>query len=279
MTALVSLAGVTFTYAGAARPALSGVSLDVTAGEIVLVGGAAGAGASTLLLVATGLAPRLVGGRLTGARTVAARRCGIVFARPWTQLTGLCSTVLDEVAFGPASAGAPRDEVLAAASRALDRLGVAHLARRDPAHLSGGELQRVVVAAALALDPDLLALDDPAAELDPAAADALYAMLPSLAATGTAILLATPDVRRAAGVATRAIVLERGAVVADGRPAAVLPVTEVGALARAAGCPVPYPYDVPALLARVAPDASRRAHDTSDAPPAGSGPDTSGTIR
>lgn len=252
MTARVSLAAATFSYSGAERAALSGVSLEIAAGEIVLVTGAAGAGASTLLLVATGLAPRLVGGTLTGVRTIGAERCGIVFARPWTQLTGLCSTVLDEVAFGPASAGTPRQEVRAAAARALDQLGVAHLARRDPAHLSGGELQRVVVAAALALEPQLLALDDPAAELDPAAADALYALLPRLAATGTAILLATPDVERAARVATRAIVLERGAVIADGRPAVVLPATETGALARAAGCPAPYPLDVPALLARIA---------------------------
>lgn len=252
MTPRVSLAGVTFTYPGADRSALRSVSLEVAAGEIAAVAGAAGAGASTLLLVATGLAPRLVGGTLAGSRTIGARRCGIVFARPWTQLTGLCSTVQDEVAFGPASLGRPRAEVKALAARAMRQLGIGHLALRDPAHLSGGELQRVVVAAALAMEPELLALDDPAAELDPAAADALYALLPSLAADGMAMLLATPDVERAARVATRAIVLEQGAVVADGRPADVLPATEVGVLARGAGCPAPYPLDVPALLARIA---------------------------
>ncbi|MGA2384030.1 MAG: ABC transporter ATP-binding protein [Gemmatimonadales bacterium] len=252
MTPRVSLAGVTFTYPGADRVALRGVSLEIAAGEIVVVAGAAGAGASTLLLVATGLAPRLVGGTLAGSRTIEARRCGIVFARPWTQLTGLCSTVADEVSFGPACAGRPRAEVTELAARAMQQLGIAHLALRDPAHLSGGELQRVVVAAALALQPELLALDDPAAELDPAAADALYRMLPPLAAAGLAILLATPDIERAARVATRALVLEEGALVADGPPAVVLPATEVGVLARAAGCPAPYPLDVPALLARIA---------------------------
>jgi len=222
MTACVSLAAVTFTYPGVDRAALSDLSLDVAAGEIVAVAGAAGAGASTLLLVATGLAPRLIGGTLTGSRTIGARRCGIVFARPWTQLTGLCSTVRDEVAFGPASYGRPREEVLAAAARALEQLGIAHLAARDPAHLSGGELQRVVVAAALALEPDLLALDDPAAELDPDAADALYAMLPALGRAGTAILIATPDLERVGEVATRALALDRGRIVRDGAPAVVL---------------------------------------------------------
>jgi energy-coupling factor transporter ATP-binding protein EcfA2 len=221
MTPRVSLVGVTFTYPGADRAALAGVTLDIGAGEIVVVAGAAGAGASTLLLVATGLAPRLVGGTLAGQRAIGARRCGIVFARPWTQLTGLCSTVRDEVAFGPASYGLPRETVLAAAERAMQRLGIAHLAARDPAHLSGGELQRVVVASALALEPDLLALDDPAAELDPEAADALYAMLPQLGRAGTAILIATPDLGRATAVATRAVQLEQGRIVRDGSPAEV----------------------------------------------------------
>jgi energy-coupling factor transporter ATP-binding protein EcfA2 len=252
MTPRVSLADVTFTYPAARRAALSGVSLEIAAGEIALITGAAGAGASTLLLVATDLAPRLIGGTLAGTRTIGARRCGIVFARPWTQLTGLCSTVRDEVAFGPACAGRPRAEVLTRAERAMRQLGIGHLAGRDPAHLSGGEVQRVVVAGALALEPELLALDDPAAELDPAAADALFDSLPALAAAGTAILVATPDVERAARVATRAVVLERGALVADGHPANVLPATEVGVLARAAGCPAPYPLDVAALLARIA---------------------------
>ena len=221
MSAVVTLRRVSFTYPGAARPALADLSLEIASGEIALIAGPAGAGASTLLLVATGLAPRLVGGRLNGVCTIAARRSGIVFARPWTQLTGLCSTVLGEVAFGPASYGLPRAAVLAAAARAMERLGITHLAERDPAHLSGGELQRVVVAAALALEPDLLALDDPAAELDPEAADALYATLPVLARAGTSILLATPDLERAVPVATRAIALERGRVVKDGAPAAV----------------------------------------------------------
>jgi len=247
---LVALERATFSYPGAARPALADVTFAVAAGEVVVVTGAAGAGASTLLLVATGFAPRVVGGTLSGTRRTAARRCGVVFARPWTQLTGLCSTVRDEVAFGPASLGLPRDEVLAAAARALDRLGIAHLADREPAHLSGGELQRVVVAAALALGPEVLALDDPAAELDPEAADALYAALPGLASAGTAVLLATPDLERAAGVATRAVEMRDGRIVAEGAPARVLTGTAVARLARAAGCPAPWPVDVAALLAR-----------------------------
>ncbi len=253
MTPLVTLERVTFTYPGARGPALSDVSLVLEAGEVVAAGGPAGAGTSTLLLVATGFAPRVVGGALAGTRRIAARRCGIVFSRPWTQLTGLCSTVRDEVAFGPASYGLPRAEVLAAADRAMTTLGVARLAARDPARLSGGELQRVVVAAALAMAPEVLALDDAAAELDPEGADALFAALPAIAAAGTAVLLATPDQDRAARVATRALLLDGGRIAAAGAPAAVLAGTEVAALARAAGCPPPYPVSVEALVRRAVP--------------------------
>ncbi len=251
MSPVVSLRDVTFRYAGAPAPALVHVTLELEPGSVTVVTGAAGAGASTLLLVATGYAPRLVGGVLGGERQIAGR-CAIVFARPWTQLTGLCGTVRDEVAFGPAARGLPRAAALEAAARAMARLGVSHLAGRDPAQLSGGELQRVVVAAAFALGPDLLALDDPAAELDPAGADELYALLPVLAGSGTAVLIATPDLDRAAAVATRGIALEAGRVVADGPPAAVLDGTEVAGIARAAGCPAPYPADLAALLRRVA---------------------------
>ncbi len=248
MSAVVALDNVTFRYPGSQQDALSGVTMGVGPGEIVVAAGEAGAGTSTLLLVATGFAPRLVGGTLAGARRIAGR-CGIVFPRPWTQLTGLCSTVGDEVAFGPASYARPRETVRAVAARAMERLGIAHLEARDPAQLSGGELQRVVLASVLAMEPDLLALDDPAAELDPAATDALYAELPSLAAGGMAVLIATSDLERATGVATRVIGLEGGRVVSDD-PADQFQATAIAAIAREAGCPPPYPRDLPSLLRR-----------------------------
>jgi len=218
----VRFAGAAFTYAGGERPAVCDLTVELAPGEIMALAGAPGAGTTTFLLLAAGFAPRLTGGVLTGDRTSAVTRPGIVFATPWTQLTGLCHTVRAEVAFGPAQHGWARERVLALAEDAMRRLGVGHLADRDPATLSGGELQRVIVASALALEPDLLALDDPAAELDPEGADALYALLPAVAETGAAVLVATPDTARAARVATRALLLEDGRIARDGRPAEVL---------------------------------------------------------
>ncbi|MDO8666108.1 MAG: ABC transporter ATP-binding protein [Gemmatimonadales bacterium] len=252
MTPIVRLEDAVFTYPGRRVPALKGLTLEIRRGEVTCVTGPMGAGTSTLLLVAAGFAPRLTGGTLAGTREILAARPGIVFATPWTQLTGICHTVADEVAFGPASHGLPAERVRADARRAMEQLGVAHLAARDPATLSGGELQRVVVASALALGPDLLVLDDPAAELDPEGADALYALFRTLAAAGVAVLFATPDLDRAARTASRAIVLEDGHVVADGPPAATLDGTDVAEIARVAGCPSPLPLDVDGLMARLA---------------------------
>lgn len=222
MSAVVRMREVSFAYAGAGAPALEDVTLEIARGEVVAVAGPAGSGTTTFLLVAGGFAPRVTGGALAGEREIGAERPALVFATPWTQLTGLCQTVRAEVAFGPAGHGLPRERVLAAADRAMAQLGVSHLAERDPGTLSGGELQRVVVASALALGPDLLVLDDPAAELDPAGADSLYELLPEVAAGGAAVLVATPDTERAGRVATRALALERGRIVADGPPAVVL---------------------------------------------------------
>jgi energy-coupling factor transporter ATP-binding protein EcfA2 len=219
---LVRFHGCSYRFPGSAEPALADLTLAIGRGEVVAVAGAAGSGTSTLLLVAGGYAPRLLGGTLAGTRASEARRPAIVFATPWTQVTGLCQSVRGEVAFGPASFALPRERVLALSAEALESLGAAHLAGRDPAGLSGGELQRVIVAGALAMEPDLLLLDDPAAELDPAGADALYGLLPRLAARGVTVLVATPDLERAARVASRALVLRDGRVVRDGAPAQVL---------------------------------------------------------
>lgn len=219
---ILSLNGVTFRYAGDETPALQDISLALEPGDVLALAGPAGAGTSTLLLVAGCYAPRLTGGTLTGERTMVALRPAIVFATPWTQLTGMSQTVFDEVAFGPASLGWPPDRVQLATTKAVARLGISRLGERDPTQLSGGELQRVIVASALAMEPDLLLLDDPGAELDPTAANMLYDSLREIAAGGVAVMVATPDVARAGRAATRAIRLEGGRIVAAGAPHEVL---------------------------------------------------------
>ena len=244
---------VTFQYPATEAPALEDVSLEVRDGEVVALVGSVGAGASTLLLVAGDLAPRVVGGRIEGRVTFEGQGPrGIVLPTPWTQLSGMAFTVWDEVAFGPANLGFPRDEIVRRVDHAVRRLGLEDLASRDPTTLSGGELQRVIVAGILAMRPTLLLLDEPTAELDPVGARSFWELVRTLAGEGTAIIAATSELDALPAVADRVVWLERGRVAATGSAALLasdaLVVANVGttvaAVWRAAGLPAPCPLTV-----------------------------------
>ena len=169
---MITFDHVSFTYPGASRPALEKVTLGFSRGEITLVTGRLESGCSTLLLIAAGLVTHLTAGKLTGtvrvlgveAGTQAAHReiagrVGLLLPTPWTQLSGVAFSVADEVAFGPANLGRPRDRIAKAVDRAMSLANVGHLADRDPATLSGGELQRVMLAGIIALEPEVYLLD------------------------------------------------------------------------------------------------------------------------
>jgi energy-coupling factor transporter ATP-binding protein EcfA2 len=231
---MLQLAGVTYRYAGAGRPSLRDVSLTLGAGEVVGVVGASEAGKSTLCLVVSGLAPRTVGGtlsgeiRLDGQDTAAMAmheltgRIGITFASPGTQLTGVAGTVFEEVAFGPMNMGAPLDDTVERTWRALEAMRVDALAERDPARLSGGQQQLVALAGLLALSPSHFVLDEPTAQLDPAGSRLVAEALGRLAAGGASILVAEQKTGLLADVCDRVVVIADGAVVREGPPSDVL---------------------------------------------------------
>ena len=216
--ARLTLERVSFWYPATERPALRDASLAVAPGEVVALVGNVGAGASTLLLVAADLAPRVVGGRIEG-RVKGEGGRGIVLPTPWTQLSGMAFTVRDEVAFGPANLGWPRERIAGAVDRALAALGIGALAARDPATLSGGELQRVVIAGIVAMEPALVLLDEPTAELDPEGAGLVWRLVRALAGDGCSVVVATSDLNALPEVAHRIVWMEDGAVRRIGDPA------------------------------------------------------------
>ncbi|MBI4419601.1 MAG: ABC transporter ATP-binding protein, partial [Gemmatimonadetes bacterium] len=178
---------LTFQYPASPRPALDRVSATIEPGAVTLVTGPLGAGCSTLLLVAAGLAPHVTGGQVTSGgvatlgadpttaegRRALAGRVGLLLSRPWTQLSGMAFTVSEEIAFGPANLGWDRGRIAEAVDQAMALTGVTHLEDRDPTTLSGGELQRVMLAGVAAMEPALYLLDEPALELDPAGAESV----------------------------------------------------------------------------------------------------------
>ncbi len=233
MTAL-RLDRVRFRHPGGTRDALADVSLELRGGEVTWLLGAPGAGTSTLLRVAAGLAPVFTGGSLEGSVTLdgtpvhdgrrpcAGGRIALLGEEPELEESGLTGTTLAEVGFAPANHGWPRERILAAAAAALARTGAGHLAARDPRTLSAGELQRVLLAATLVLEPAAWLLDEPGAPLDAAGRAALRGLLRAEAGRGAVVVVASEDADLLLGVADRLVLLREGAVVADGAPPALL---------------------------------------------------------
>lgn len=189
---MISLENVSYWYPGGGGPALKGVSLRLSAGEVLGVAGANESGKSTLCLVAAGLAPRVVGGRLEGVVKLEGR-AAMLFESPAAQLTGIFTTVFEEVAFGPCNLGLPPAEVRSRTETALDSTRTGHLRSRDPARLSGGERQLVGLAALLAMAPGLLVLDEPLSRLDQEAGELVARVIERLAASGMAMVIAEHD--------------------------------------------------------------------------------------
>jgi energy-coupling factor transport system ATP-binding protein len=229
----LSIAELSYSYPGAGRQALRGVSLELGAGEFALLAGRSACGKSTLLRAACGLVPHFHGGEIAGRVAVAgidalasgpaelARAVGYVAQDPETQVVS--TTVAAEVALPLEMRG----ESPAACARAVEEVALAlaipHLLERTVDTLSGGELQRVALAAALVTRPRLVLLDEPTSQLDPVAGDELVWLLRRLNEEwGVAILLAEHRLERCLPAADRVVALASGEISFDGDPRAFL---------------------------------------------------------
>ena len=222
--ALAAVSQLSFAYPGEPS-ALEDVSLALEPGEVVALLGPSGSGKSTLLRALAGLVPHFHGGRFSGSVVVAGRDTRVarpadlagtvatVFQDPEDQV--VMSVVANEVAFGLENLGVAPAEIWPRAERALAAVDAPHLWGRRTAELSGGELQRVCLASALALDPQLLLLDEPTSQLDPESAELFLEAVGRLGAT---VVFSDHRVPRALELATRVIFLDRGRILLDAAP-------------------------------------------------------------
>jgi energy-coupling factor transport system ATP-binding protein len=223
---LAQLSGVRYRPPGAAHDALAGIDLELRAGELVLLSGPSGSGKTTLLRTLCGLVPHFHGGRFGGTCRVAGldtrharpaevcAKAGIVFQDP--EAGTIMLAVDREVAFPLECAAWPPAEIAERVLEALVEAGASHLRERATGQLSGGELQRVALAAALATRPPLLLLDEPMSQLDPEAAASLATRLRALADAGTCVVVTEHRIERIVAHADRLVRMERGRIVADG---------------------------------------------------------------
>jgi len=211
----VSVSELWFTYPDGTE-ALRGASFEASPGERVAVLGPNGAGKTTLMLHLNGIleAQRgviTVGGIAVERQTIRdiRRRVGMVFQDPDDQL--FMPTVSQDVAFGPQNFGI--DEIEGVVDAALGAVGMEHTSERAPHHLSGGERRRVAIATVLATDPDVLVMDEPTSNVDPAGRRELIEVLESL---GMTMLVVTHDLSFALELCPRSLIVSGGRVVADG---------------------------------------------------------------
>ncbi|MDR0396895.1 MAG: energy-coupling factor ABC transporter ATP-binding protein [Oscillospiraceae bacterium] len=227
MEPIILLEDVSFSYEGASGRALDGVRLSITPGEFVGVIGPAGAGKTTLAHALSGVTPHVRRGDFYGAARVAgldtvsssvaelSKTVGCVFQDIESQF--VTTMVEDEILFALENFSVPRDEIPSRVDRALNDLDIADLRLRSISTLSGGQKQKVALAAALALAPSVLVLDEATGELDPASSVQVFELLTQLQRErGATIIVIEQKIMLLCAYAERLLVMDQGRVVIDG---------------------------------------------------------------
>jgi cobalt/nickel transport system ATP-binding protein len=233
MTELLRVENISFSYEDRYM-ALNDVSLSFGQGELVVVLGSNGAGKSTFFLCCNGVL-RPQSGRLfykgaeitTGKADISRQRqaIGLVFQDPDSQI--IAGSVEAEVSFGPMNLRLPMTEVQSRVSQSLEQMDISRYREFAPQYLSGGEKKRVTIADILAMQPEMILLDEPTASLDPRNAAALEQVLITLRQEGITVVISTHDVNFAYRIAERAIVFAAGRVIADAPVEAVFAASDI----------------------------------------------------
>ncbi len=228
-TPIIELKDVSFAYGQDARNALDHVSLAVNEGEFVGVIGPSGAGKSTLAAVMSGAIPHHFTGQLFGATLVDGHDTCEVTLTDISRIVGsvlqdidaqmVASSVEDEMLFGLENYGVPHDQIEERIEKTLQTVGIAHLRDREIAKLSGGQKQKVAIAAILALAPRVLVLDEPTAALDPASSTLVFDTLRQVNQVASiTVVVIEQKVALLCKYCERVLVLSEGRLAFDGEP-------------------------------------------------------------
>lgn len=224
-----------FSYRGSDTLALQQINLEIAEGELVGVVGPSGAGKSTLGYSLSGFIPHFFSGNVSGTQRLfgeeasqlglsnLAGKTGMVVQNPFNQISGARYTVREEVAFGLENLGVHREMMEKRVAKILSQFKLDQLGDRSPYELSGGQQQRLALASILAMEPDLLILDEPTSQLDPAGAEEVFESVHTLTEDSrTAVVLISHKLEWLAEVADRILVLVEGRIQDEGPPQKIL---------------------------------------------------------
>ena len=231
--AIIETENLTYTYPGGTKPSIRDVSIKIEKGEFALITGPSGCGKTTICRCFNGFIPHFYQGEMKGEIIVAgltvtrhpihelATHVGLVFQNPENQLFAL--SVEKDVAFGLENFGVPRDEMRKRVDWALNLTGIYNLRERAPHELSGGQQQRVAIASVLAMQPEVIVLDEPTSFLDPLSAKKIFEVIHELNRTlGITVVLVEHRLDLTARYANHMIIMDEGKVVLDGEPREIL---------------------------------------------------------
>ena len=231
--ALIEIKNLTYTYPGASNPSVHDVSIKIEKGEFVLITGPSGCGKTTLCRCFNGLVPHFYQGEINGEVTVAginvlehhtyemAKHVGLVFQNPENQLFAL--SIEKDVAFGLENVGTSREEMRKKVDWALNQTGIYDIRERSPHEISGGQQQRVAIAAVIAMEPDIIVLDEPTSFLDPLSAEKIFEVIYRLNKEhGITVILVEHRLDLTAKYTNHLIVMDKGTVRLEGDPREIL---------------------------------------------------------
>lgn len=235
--AIIEIKNLSYTYPGATKPSINDVSLKVDKGEFVLITGPSGCGKTSLCRCFNGLVPHFYQGELKGEVTVAgidtlkhhtyemAKHVGLVFQNPENQLFAL--SIEKDVAFGLENNGVNREVMRKKVDWALHQTGIYDLRERSPHEISGGQQQRVAIAAVLAMEPEIIVLDEPTSFLDPLSAAKIFEVIYKLnKESGITVILVEHRLDLTAKYTNHLIVMDEGKICFEGDPRQILSTEE-----------------------------------------------------
>lgn len=234
MKTIFEAKGLGFKYQIAKKPAIKNLTFTIKAGDFIGVVGGNGAGKTTLCNILRRIIPDHINGTYRGTlllddRLIAeysnlelSRKVGLVFQNPFLQISGIKQTVFEEIAFGLENLGVERLEMIERVNAAIETFKIKHIADKNPTQLSGGQCQRVAIAAVFVMNPEVIILDEPTSQLDPVGTEEVFAALDILKQQHKTVILVEHKIDLISEYANRIFVLHRGEMVMQGATAEVL---------------------------------------------------------